>query len=43
MSLEMMARVPSALVWVCQGLIVIAIAGSTAWFETRRALMGARP
>jgi general nucleoside transport system permease protein len=43
MSMEMMARVPSALVWVCQGLIVIAIAGSTAWFETRRALMGARP
>jgi general nucleoside transport system permease protein len=43
MSMEMMARVPSALVWVLQGLIVIAIAGSSAWFETRRAPTGARP
>jgi general nucleoside transport system permease protein len=40
MSMEMMARVPSAVVWICQGLIVIAIAGSAAWLDTRRALKG---
>jgi general nucleoside transport system permease protein len=40
MSMEMMARVPSAVVWLCQGLIVIAIAGSTAWIEARRTLKG---
>jgi general nucleoside transport system permease protein len=33
MSMEMMARVPSAVVWICQGLIVIAIAGSSAWLD----------
>jgi general nucleoside transport system permease protein len=33
MSMEMMARVPSAIVWICQGLIVIAIAGSSAWLD----------
>ena len=38
MSMEMMARVPSAVVWICQGLIVIAIAGSAAWLDTRRRL-----
>jgi hypothetical protein len=27
-------------VWICQGLIVIAIAGSSAWLDTRRALKG---
>ena len=34
-TMEMMARVPSAIVWVCQGLIVIAIAGSSAWLDHR--------
>ena len=34
-TMEMMARVPSAIVWICQGLIVIAIAGATAWIDHR--------
>jgi general nucleoside transport system permease protein len=36
MSMEMIARVPSAVVWICEGLIVVAIASSTAWLDYRR-------
>ena len=43
MSMEMLARVPSAIVWVCQGLIVTAIAGSSAWLDTRRKSVGRGP
>jgi ABC-type uncharacterized transport system permease subunit len=43
MSMEMMARVPSAIVWICQGLIVIAIAGSSAWMDVRRNDSGRLP
>jgi ABC-type uncharacterized transport system permease subunit len=43
MSMEMMARVPSAIVWICQGLIVIAIAGSSAWLDMHRMSAGRRP
>ena len=35
MSMEMLARVPSAVVWICQGLIVVAVAGSSAWLDRR--------
>jgi ABC-type uncharacterized transport system permease subunit len=35
MSMEMLARVPSAIIWICQGIIVIAIAGSSAWLVPR--------
>jgi len=34
-TMEMLARVPSAVVWICQGLIVIALAGSAAWLDYR--------
>jgi general nucleoside transport system permease protein len=32
-SMEIMAGVPAAIVWICQGMIVIAIAGSSAWLD----------
>lgn len=34
-TMEMMASVPSAIVWICQGMIVIAIAGASAWLNYR--------
>jgi simple sugar transport system permease protein len=40
MSMEMLARVPSALVWICEGLIVVAIAGSSAWLDHRTKARG---
>jgi ABC-type uncharacterized transport system permease subunit len=42
MSMEMMAHVPSAIIWICQGLIVIAIAGSSAWEDYRTNNGGAK-
>ncbi len=35
-TMEMLAGVPSAIVWICQGLIVIAIAGASAWYRHRQ-------
>lgn len=34
-TMEMLAGVPSAIVWICQGIIVIAIAGASAWLDYR--------
>lgn len=34
-TMEMLAGVPSAIVWICQGMIVIAIAGASAWLDYR--------
>ena len=34
-TMEMLAGVPSAIVWICQGMIVIAIAGASAWLDSR--------
>ena len=42
MSMEMMARVPSAIIWICQGIIVIAIAGSSAWLTRHNRNIGAK-
>jgi ABC-type uncharacterized transport system permease subunit len=42
MSMEMMARVPSAIIWICQGLIVIAVAGSAAWLDRHNRNSGAK-
>jgi ABC-type uncharacterized transport system permease subunit len=40
-SMEIMAGVPSAIVLICQGLIVIAIAGSSAWLDHNAKKAGA--
>jgi ABC-type uncharacterized transport system permease subunit len=39
-SMEIMAGVPSAIILICQGLIVIAIAGSSAWLDHNKSKAG---